>query len=741
MAGTRFLLLPQGPWEQDEALLACGVVDFDPAGHMPHPPGFPLWIWIGRLLLPFGGGDPLRALQVASAGFSVLAFFALVWFWQRWVPRNLATAGALLASFLPGAWFHASRAFSETPAAALFLLALLAWQRGGERRLFWASLALSAAGLVRPPLLPFFALVWLFWAWQFRRNPREVGQVLAVVAGFGAAVMVPLVLEAGGIELFWEALTTHAGEHAFLLGSEGFALGQLGLVKGLGGPVPALAMLLSALAGWVAQRRTVGPRSWLVASLLGFWLVYLLAFTHNSTYPRYWVMALLLLPVPGLYGLQLLFRKTELAVGAGFLAAAYFAWWTWPAVRCIHQTPLPPVAAFGVLPADPQGNVVFQDELFSFRNYLLRVGKLAAGSLRWSEVQPPKFNLGGAKLFLVAETAPTYLPSSVSRERFFQVGEPRAAYLSQGRFLQAFLVENPVLLASGGSIREAEEAGPFVWLYPRATLLLPATAGAGHLSLAVQLPPDVPGAPVAAKVDGVQVAVVQLAPGPQLLSLPLPELPQRQREAKVVPLELVTGCLRKLPGDLRPLALKVRYVSLEAPPWEPLPYLVLPEPTRLHAKALEASGLYGPESFAGVPGAWCQPKCSFALPVSAGRVQLWLSAPRPGGARVALRLGETTLETPVPPTGTYLELPVPSSVTHATRLELVLEAPAFNPPNDPRSLGVVVHGVGFQPTLPPLRLDRRPPVPFPLTRRSKPPWARSSPKARTPPLPAPARSS
>jgi len=718
VALSRFLFLPEGPWEQDEALLACGVVDFDPGHHMPHPPGFPLWIWIGRTLVACGVSDPLRALQVASSLFSTLAFVLLASFWQRWVGGWVAAAGAFLASFLPGVWFHAHRGFSETAAASLFLLALLIWQRGSRNQFLGATLALLGAGLVRPPLLPFFAVVGLCWGWQYRRQVRELGRVALVGTTFVVVVMTPLVLEAGGFGPFWQALTTHAGEHAFLLGTEGLALAQLGFVKGLGGLIPAAGFLLAALLGWGALRQKVGPKPWFLASLLSLWLCYLLVFTHNSTYPRYWVPAFLCAAVPALYGVQVLLRQVGLVVGVGLLAAACFAWWTWPAVRYVHAKAIPAVAAFTQLPSHPEATVVYQDELFSFRTFLVRTKRLSQRPMRWSEVQAPKFTLGGAKLFLVTENAPTYLPSSVSREIRFSVEEPRVVYLSQGRFLAATLVANPVLLYAGGSIREVEERSQdtFVWLYPEAVILLPALTGAGQVALAVELPPGLPNAPVVAWVEGLPLATVQLAPGRQVLNIPLPEVEGRKVGAKVVPLKLLVGAMRKLPGDGRPLALKVRYLSLEAPPWTPLPYSFTPAPERLHAATVTATGLYGMETFTGVPGAWTQPRCTFVLPVSAGRLQLWLSAPRPGGARAVLQLGEARLSAYVPPRGSYLELPIPLDVSFATRLRLEIEADPYTPPNDPRELGVVVHGVRFEPGLPPVSLDRLSPLPFPLTR-------------------------
>ena len=63
---SRFGLLANGPWEWDESNFARGLVNFDLAAHFPHPPGFPGWIAIGKLVrwvVP----EPLTALQIASA--------------------------------------------------------------------------------------------------------------------------------------------------------------------------------------------------------------------------------------------------------------------------------------------------------------------------------------------------------------------------------------------------------------------------------------------------------------------------------------------------------------------------------------------------------------------------------------------------------------------------------------------------------------------------------------------------
>jgi hypothetical protein len=156
LLASRLLLRPAGPWEQDEALMACGVMEFDPGRHMPLPPGFPLWIALGKLVRMCGAWDPLVALQFASAVLSVLGLWALVGLWDRLAGRGVALAGALLAAFIPGVWFHATRGFSETPAAALTVIGLALWLRGGRAAFVPGVLAIVSAALVRPPLTPFF---------------------------------------------------------------------------------------------------------------------------------------------------------------------------------------------------------------------------------------------------------------------------------------------------------------------------------------------------------------------------------------------------------------------------------------------------------------------------------------------------------------------------------------------------------------------------------------------------------
>jgi hypothetical protein len=247
---SRLLLLPNGPWEQDEALMACGVLDFDPARHMPLPPGFPLWIAIGKVVRKFAVTDPLQALQVASALLSVLGIWALVGLWDRLAGRWVALAGATLAAFLPGVWFHAARGFSETPSAVIAIVGMALWLRGGRAGFTLGVVAMTCAALVRPPLAPLFLLAVLLAAWGVRKEPRRLATGAAAAVAVLLVVMVPATMAAGGWRALLDVSEAHAAEHFGTLGTESWAPASLGLVRGLGTPAFAVHLQVLAAVGW-----------------------------------------------------------------------------------------------------------------------------------------------------------------------------------------------------------------------------------------------------------------------------------------------------------------------------------------------------------------------------------------------------------------------------------------------------------------------------------------------------------
>src|SRR5437763_15969338 len=69
VALTRLLAISHSMWDWDETLFCIALHQFDVAEHHPHPPGFPLYVGLGRLmrLLIHDDFRALRAIGILSA--------------------------------------------------------------------------------------------------------------------------------------------------------------------------------------------------------------------------------------------------------------------------------------------------------------------------------------------------------------------------------------------------------------------------------------------------------------------------------------------------------------------------------------------------------------------------------------------------------------------------------------------------------------------------------------------------
>ncbi|HVN75068.1 MAG TPA: hypothetical protein VMT19_02040 [Thermoanaerobaculaceae bacterium] len=696
LAASRLLLFPAGPWEQDEALMACGVVDFDPARHMPLPPGFPLWVAIGKAMRQVGFADPVRALQVASAVLSIAAVWALVGVWDRVAGRGAALAGAALAAFVPGVWFHSGRAFSEMPSAALAVIAFALWMRCGKDGFVPGVAVMTAAALIRPPLAPVFVLTVALAAWWVRREPRRLAAGAAAGAAVLALVTVPAALAAGGWRLLVDVSTVHAGEHFATLGTEPWALARLGFVRGLATTPVAVAFAVLAALGWWTWRRALGGRWW-AGTLAGSALLVLVLFMDNRTYPRYFVLVWLLAATPAVAGIGRVVRSRTASVSLACVAGAALGVWTWPAMRYVHRTELPVVALLRTVAAEGHGLLVFEDQLFSFRNVAEESGWLHVDSVRLTELERSARGLSGSPTWLLGEGEGQDLTCSASRIVEASCPEPRVWRLSQERFLRLRLVRNPVLVARGGSFLEWEGTHRFVWCQARTALLAPAVRDSGTLALSVEVHPQLDGLGVSASVNGARTFSASLPAGFRIIPIPIPTPSDSNRPLWI---NLESDREVRSPGDGRRMAVRIFGASLQAPP-HALPALsFLPEAASLFAAFADSEGTYGPELLGDPPrpAAWTGPHAAFTFPAGAGSVGVEMMAPRPQPATVVVRLGDSEARATVGPDPTTVALPVPQALARTGRVRLDLEASTVVPGGgDVRALGVAVSRVWYLP--------------------------------------------
>ena len=370
IAASRFLALAASPGEIDEAVFAGAVTRFDLFDLSPQAPGFPVWILLGRALLPLCV-TAFNALATASTVLAAAGMVALWSYGRRIVGGWAALSGVAFAAALPLVWIDGGRAFSDTPATALFLGALACLAIADERRspnqtrwremiaarrarlLAIAAGLLAAAGAgVRPHLVLAFGPVLLLWAgrlaMRWDRRDAVVSLLGAGLAGT-AAWFAWLFAQAGGSTGLFVSLSERAGFRA-----QALATGTLGtlldsfLVRDFLSPRRAAVVLALAAVGIVAlalkrRRGAVDLLVILVPTFLSLWTL------HSRAMSRYSVPFVLVLALAVGAGLEAILRKGPLAFLAALLAAGLYAREAWPEVYASAHEDTPPIAAIRAL--------------------------------------------------------------------------------------------------------------------------------------------------------------------------------------------------------------------------------------------------------------------------------------------------------------------------------------------------------------------------------------------------------
>ena len=191
----------------DSINFALGLRHFDPSRYQPHPPGYPVYIALGRASLAAvervtsmtGAAAEARALAVWSA-IGGAACIVAAWF----LFTGLAQRGAQL----PTSNFQLPR--SPDVAASSFL-GVGSWELGidGRRSVVWATLLLAAAPLfwmtgLRPMSdMPGLALAIGAQALLLRRGPFRSALLLgALLAGIAAGIRVQTAVLTGPVMIF-----------------------------------------------------------------------------------------------------------------------------------------------------------------------------------------------------------------------------------------------------------------------------------------------------------------------------------------------------------------------------------------------------------------------------------------------------------------------------------------------------------------------------------------------------------
>jgi hypothetical protein len=514
LAASRFALLPSGPWEWDETLFARGLLAFDLPAHFPHPPGFPLWMALGWVMLRLVS-DPLLGFQILSAAASCLTLFPLAALGRRVAPVPVAAGTAVAVLFAPGVWLHAGRGFTDTPAAffALWAAALAAYGLEGRRATAF-TLLVTASFLIRPILLPPLGLLWLAGAPTVRPRRRLVAGV-ALAAAAVVAAGAGLVVAQGSWSACVSAFVAHAETHARNLveHNPGGVL-DLGIVKGFGGPWATAGAAVLALLGVAVWARRVSRRA------AGAWLAILavtvlqLVWLQNRRFPRYAVPLQEAAAPLAAAAVAAAAPPAVALAGVGALAAGWVIQ-GYPPVLEQHRTDLPGWDAVQVA-VDAAGrtgfDVVVEPGLYPFLSYREQLDRRAGHPwrFRWylAPASPDAKGLPKGPYILVTDYPFHYFDSLIGRERHFAGVSDDLRPLTQGRFLNALAAADVPLPLRGWWLPELvpSSRAKFAWGGREAELLVPPLPPGN--SLAVELAPYSGPAPLELLVDNVPALTV-----------------------------------------------------------------------------------------------------------------------------------------------------------------------------------------------------------------------------------------
>lgn len=286
----------------DAVQFALALREFDVAKHQPHPPGYLLYVGLGRLLNA-SLGDPALAYVALAMLFSAGSAFVLYALARRLYDRGTALVAASLLAASPLFWFYGS--VGLTYAGEAFAASMVAWFAyatlgGSSRHLYWGALALGLTGGMRPSVLLLLLPLWLGCAVLGVRSWRRLTLAAGLLLGSVLAWLVPMVWLSGGPAAYLAVSTQLYGSMLFptsvLGGSLETTLTQVrhlleSTLVGLG-PLALVALALPAYARRVGWR---APELFLLAWMLPAGTFYTLVHFGQAGYALTFLPALLIL--------------------------------------------------------------------------------------------------------------------------------------------------------------------------------------------------------------------------------------------------------------------------------------------------------------------------------------------------------------------------------------------------------------------------------------------------------------
>src|SRR5262245_51698894 len=252
----------------DAVQFALALREYDVVKHQPHPPGYILYVGLGRLVNTWLD-NPTSAYVVLAVAFSGLTTFVVYFLARTAYDRVTALVAATLLAVSPLSWFYGSVGLTYAgEALCASTVAYFAFRalRGSETDAWLAAGYLGLAGGVRQSILLLLLPLWLGAVLVGVRRLRTVligGLIIAVAV---IAWFVPMIWLTGGLTRYLEAsvdLAETIVKPTSILGGvvdTNLRMGRYLLESVLVGLGPLA--LVGFLLPWYVRRRGWGSREW-----------------------------------------------------------------------------------------------------------------------------------------------------------------------------------------------------------------------------------------------------------------------------------------------------------------------------------------------------------------------------------------------------------------------------------------------------------------------------------------------
>jgi hypothetical protein len=279
---TRWVCRSHYLYDIDSVNFALALKRFDPSVHQPHPPGYFLYVCLGRLANALFH-DANAALVAISIVFSCGAVAMIYVLAGRWFGRNAAFFAGLIFLFSPLAWFHGTVALTYMVEAFFSALTgYLCWRiaGGAARFILPGAMVVGMAAGFRPSSLLLLGPLLLFSLHNANRKQAAAG--IGALAATLLAWFIPMIRSGGGapylssLVSLWLAVpsrgTVFNSSAWNSVARAATILGIYFLCFGCAALLPLRARSGNSPAG---RRRTVFTLVWIGPGLLFFTFIYL----------------------------------------------------------------------------------------------------------------------------------------------------------------------------------------------------------------------------------------------------------------------------------------------------------------------------------------------------------------------------------------------------------------------------------------------------------------------------------